>query len=258
MQERNYNADNCIDNPKSVFTVLTLKEKEYLKQNYTCAFYKKGEIIFKEGDKPIGLMCLSEGKVKIFKEGVGGREQIVRMAKPVGFIGYRALFAEEHHTATGVAIEDSVACIIDKESLYKVMRSNPWGAALKVATPSAFVRTTASGTESNSTVAPSIGFPDGPTTVVVSPSPCACSICDRNSRTTSGTILKRCAHFLNMPAILAPAWLGAAAPVFRLMIIFTSISDQLMHLILFPTRILHQAVVLVDLIRRKCTQVPLG
>ena len=124
MQERNYNADNCIDNPKSVFIVLTPKEKEFLKQNYTCAFYKKGEIIFKEGDKPAGLMSLSEGKVKIFKEGVGGREQIVRMAKPVGFIGYRALFAEENHTATAVAIEDAVACVIDKESIYRVMRSN--------------------------------------------------------------------------------------------------------------------------------------
>ena len=124
MQERNYNADDCIDNPKSVFTVLTPKEKEFLKQNYTCAFYKKGEIIFKEGDKPMGLMILAEGKVKIFKEGVGGREQIVRMAKPVGFIGYRALFAEENHTATAVAIEDCVSCIVDKESVYRVIRSN--------------------------------------------------------------------------------------------------------------------------------------
>ncbi|MEZ5069814.1 MAG: Crp/Fnr family transcriptional regulator [Bacteroidales bacterium] len=124
MQDRNYNADDCIDNPKSVFTVLSPKEKEFLKQNYTCAFYKKGEIIFKEGDKPMGLMILAKGKVKIFKEGVGGREQIVRMAKPVGFIGYRALFAEENHTATAVAIEDCVSCVVDKESVYRVMRSN--------------------------------------------------------------------------------------------------------------------------------------
>jgi len=42
----------------------------------------------------------------------------------VGFIGYRALFAEENHTATAVAIEDSVSCIVDKESVYRVMRSN--------------------------------------------------------------------------------------------------------------------------------------
>lgn len=125
MQERNINCDNCIDNPKSVFHVLLPKEKEMLKKNYTCAYYKKGEIIFKEGDKPTGLICLSEGKVKVFKEGVGGREQIVRMATPIGFIGYRALFAEEHHTATAVAIEDSVVCIIDRESVYKLLRGNP-------------------------------------------------------------------------------------------------------------------------------------
>ncbi|MGC9342334.1 MAG: Crp/Fnr family transcriptional regulator [Bacteroidales bacterium] len=124
MQDRSINCDNCIDNPKSVFNVLTPKEKDFIRKGHVCAFYKKGEIIFKEGDKPIGLLCLSEGKVKIFKEGVGGREQIVRMAKPVGFIGYRALFAEEHHTATAVAIEDCVVCQIDKESVYKLLRSN--------------------------------------------------------------------------------------------------------------------------------------
>ncbi len=124
MHERLLNCDNCIDNPKSVFHVLVPKERELLKKNHICALYNKGEIIFKEGDKPAGLICLSEGKVKIFKEGVGGREQIVRMANPIGFIGYRALFAEEHHTATAVAIEESVVCIIDKESVYKLLRTN--------------------------------------------------------------------------------------------------------------------------------------
>jgi len=124
MQDRLLNCDNCIDNPKSVFTVLTPKEKDIIRKSHTCAFYKKGEIIFKEGDKPIGLLSLSEGKVKIFKEGVGGREQIVRMAKPVGFIGYRALFAEERHTATAVAIEDCIVCQIDRESVYKIIKTS--------------------------------------------------------------------------------------------------------------------------------------
>ncbi len=124
IQERVINCDNCIDNPKSVFNVLLPKEKELIRKSHTCAFYKKGEIIFKEGDKPTSLICLSEGKVKVFKEGVGGREQIVRMAKPIGFIGYRALFAEEHHTATAVAIEDCTVCIIDKDTVYKLLRSN--------------------------------------------------------------------------------------------------------------------------------------
>lgn len=123
-KKRDNNCTNCIENRMSVFNVLTPAEKELLVKNYTCQDYKKGEIIFKEGDKPSGLICLSEGKVKVFKEGVGGREQIVRMASPVGFIGYRALFAEENHTATAVAIEDSTICIINREAIYKLLRLN--------------------------------------------------------------------------------------------------------------------------------------
>lgn len=124
MQERTLNCENCIDNPKSVFNVLTPKEKDLIRKDHSCAFFKKGEIIFKEGDKPTGLLCLADGKVKVFKEGVGGREQIVRMAKPIGFIGYRALFAEEHHTATAVAIEDCTVCLIDRETVYKLLASS--------------------------------------------------------------------------------------------------------------------------------------
>jgi len=124
MQQKTVNFENCIDNTKSVFTVLTPDEKEFIKKQLISNFYKKGEVIFKEGDKPTGLICLSDGKVKVFKEGVGGREQIIRMAKPVGFIGYRALFAEEIHHATAVAIEDSVTCLIEKEIVYQLLRQN--------------------------------------------------------------------------------------------------------------------------------------
>ncbi|MGC9374399.1 MAG: Crp/Fnr family transcriptional regulator [Bacteroidales bacterium] len=120
----NAECHNIIDNKMSVFSVLNKEEKNQLKKNSTCTTYKKGDIIYKEGDKPNGLICLSKGKVKIFKEGVGGREQIVRMAKPIGFIGYRALFAEQNYLASAEAIEDSVICTIEKEALYKVLHSN--------------------------------------------------------------------------------------------------------------------------------------
>jgi CRP/FNR family transcriptional regulator, polysaccharide utilization system transcription regulator len=117
-------CSRCLDDPKSVFSVLTKEEKEFLRGKVTCAKYSKGEYIFKEGDQPTGLIYLSEGKVKIFKEGVGGREQIVRMAKPIGFIGYRALFAEEHHIASAMALEESITCNIPKEALFTVLKNN--------------------------------------------------------------------------------------------------------------------------------------
>ena len=127
----NVDCHNIIDNQMSIFSVLTSEEKELLKRNSTCTHYRKNDIIYKEGDKPSGLICLSKGKVKIFKEGVGGREQIVRMAKPVGFIGYRALFAEQNYLASAEAIEDSVICTIEKETLYKLLQSN-WDLAYSI------------------------------------------------------------------------------------------------------------------------------
>lgn len=117
-------CDYFLNNPTSIFYPLSEEEKKELFNNHVCTVYKKGEIIFKEGDKPTGLICLSSGKVKIFKEGVGGREQIVRMSSPLGFIGYRALFAEQNYSGSAVALEDSVVCILEKEALYKVMRTN--------------------------------------------------------------------------------------------------------------------------------------
>jgi len=115
---------DCVDDTTSVFNALTKEERDLLRAHSTCSSYKKGEIIYKEGDKPSGLISLATGKVKIFKEGVGGREQIVRMAKPVGFIGYRALFAEENYIASAKAIEDSVICIFEKDILFGLISSN--------------------------------------------------------------------------------------------------------------------------------------
>jgi len=117
-------CNNCLNNNNSIFNTLTASEKEIVFNKHNCSFYKKGQIVYKEGDKPTGLLCLSEGKMKIFKEGVGGREQIVRMAKPIGFIGYRALFAEENYIASAMAIEDSSVCIIDKDTLYMLLKQN--------------------------------------------------------------------------------------------------------------------------------------
>ena len=122
-QDKGY-CENCLESKESIFSLLTDEQKKILNDRHTCTSYKKGEIIYKEGDKPNGLICLSKGKVKVIKEGVGGREQIVRMSKPVGFIGYRALFAGNHYISSAVAIEDSQICMIERDALFEVIRQN--------------------------------------------------------------------------------------------------------------------------------------
>ncbi|MBN1821167.1 MAG: Crp/Fnr family transcriptional regulator [Prolixibacteraceae bacterium] len=106
---------NILENPKSILYLLTAEEKEELLNYISISNYKKNEFVFKEGEKPTGFMILVEGKVKIFKEGVGGREQIIRMAKPLGIIGYRALLADQAHIATAVTLEESQICNISTD-----------------------------------------------------------------------------------------------------------------------------------------------
>ncbi len=101
-----------LENSKSLFYILSPEDKEELQNQISLTSYRRNEYVFKEGDKPTGFLILVSGKVKIFKEGVGGREQIIRMSKPLGVIGYRALFAEENHIASAVTLEDSVIATV--------------------------------------------------------------------------------------------------------------------------------------------------
>jgi len=104
---------------------LSVKEKEVLAQCHTYAHYRKGEMIFVEGEKPHGLICLALGKVKVYKEGVGGREQILRMVSPQGLLGYRALFADSAYSASALAIEETTICLIERDAILKTIRKNP-------------------------------------------------------------------------------------------------------------------------------------
>ena len=47
------------------------------------------------------------------------------MAKPIGFIGYRAFFAEEIHIASAEALEDSIVCRIKTELILDIVRTTP-------------------------------------------------------------------------------------------------------------------------------------
>lgn len=115
----------CVDNPHSLLSELDSLAKQKIIETTVCTSYKKGDLIYKEGDMPSGLHCLLTGKVKIYKDGIGGRQQIVRMANPVGFIGYRAFFAEEIHIASAEALEDSIVCRIKTELILDIVRTTP-------------------------------------------------------------------------------------------------------------------------------------
>ena len=108
-----------------VWRVLTDKEREILRNNSTIQHFKRNELIYCEGDEPKDMMCLLKGKVKIFKEGVGGRSQIIRMIKPVQYFGYRANFAQEDYLTNASAFESSTVCLIPMTVVRELIMGNP-------------------------------------------------------------------------------------------------------------------------------------
>lgn len=86
--------------------------------------YKKGQIIFYEGNPSFGLYCIYSGRVKLYKTGVDGRQQIVRIAGPGNLLGYRAIFADEPYHATAETLEDASICCIDKKTFFNILSEN--------------------------------------------------------------------------------------------------------------------------------------
>lgn len=107
-----------------IWRVLNENEHELLRENARFVSYKKNEVIYFENDTPEDLMCLLKGKVKIYKEGVGGRSQIIRMIRPVQYFGYRAFFANEPYVTSASAFETSQVCLISMKIVEQFLRNN--------------------------------------------------------------------------------------------------------------------------------------
>ena len=107
-----------------VWRILTEQEREILRANATILYFKRNERIYREGDDAKDMMCLLQGKVKISKQGVGGRNQIIRMIKPIQYFAYRAYFAREPYLTDASAFEASKVCIIPMNVVDSLIRDN--------------------------------------------------------------------------------------------------------------------------------------
>lgn len=107
-----------------IWTLLEDDQRERVKAAAKIVHLKKNEIIYCEEELPKDLMCLLKGKVKIFKNGVGGRSQIIRMIRPVQNFGYRAYFAKEPYVTNASAFEASTICLIPMELIEELVLVN--------------------------------------------------------------------------------------------------------------------------------------
>ncbi|MCK5369775.1 MAG: cyclic nucleotide-binding domain-containing protein, partial [Cyclobacteriaceae bacterium] len=57
----------CAGKEHSLFADLPREDLDALSLHKTCIRYKKGQTLFYEGTRPMGLFCINSGKVKVYK-----------------------------------------------------------------------------------------------------------------------------------------------------------------------------------------------
>ena len=90
-----------------IWALLDGDEKRRIIDNFQIINFKKNQVIYADKEEPDFIWCLIKGKVKKYKDGVGGRQQIIRLIRPVQYFGYRAYFAKEPYVSSAAALEAS-------------------------------------------------------------------------------------------------------------------------------------------------------
>lgn len=117
-------CDNCAINTSSVFRHLSKEEVEIINFEKEFRQYKRGEVLYNEGNRISGIFCINKGIIKVFKTGIDGKEQIIRFAKPGDIIAYRSVLSNEPACTSAKVIEDSSVCFIPSHILTDFVNEN--------------------------------------------------------------------------------------------------------------------------------------
>jgi CRP/FNR family transcriptional regulator len=108
----------------SLLVGLCSDEISNLEDHKSCNYYKKNQSLFLEGSFPRGVFCINQGKIKVFKRGDEGKEQIIHIAKEGEMVGFRAMFSGDPYNVAAETLEESNICFIAKDDFLNMMDTN--------------------------------------------------------------------------------------------------------------------------------------
>lgn len=124
VQKKDITKDKVVNQVAELWSPLSEADRIKLIENVEIKKFRKNEIIYQDFETPTQAMCLVQGKVKIYKDGIGGRNQIVRVIKPIEFFGYRAYFANEDYKTSAKAFESSLIAFFPIQVIVELMKTN--------------------------------------------------------------------------------------------------------------------------------------
>ena len=119
-----YNKDYIAQQIAELWGGIEREQLALLKEHLQILRFQKEESIYENESTPKNAMCLITGKVKIYKVGIGGKSQIIRIIKPLEFFGFRAYFADEFYKTAAMSLDNCIIAYFPMEILMKLMSKN--------------------------------------------------------------------------------------------------------------------------------------
>jgi CRP-like cAMP-binding protein len=116
--------EEYLEKISDMLSTLTPEQRDELLSHVSVVKYKKNDVIYSEGDLPTNLLCLVSGKVKIYKDGVGGRPQIMRVLGDTEYFAYRAYMAGEPFITAASAFEPCTVLKVPLEIIVDLIQRN--------------------------------------------------------------------------------------------------------------------------------------
>jgi len=87
--------------------------------------YKKGELIFSEGDPADGFYIVETGKIKVYKLSFEGKEHILHIYGPGKPFGEVPVFSGENFPAFSQAVASSSCLFFPRKAIVQLISDNP-------------------------------------------------------------------------------------------------------------------------------------
>ncbi|MFH0787464.1 MAG: Crp/Fnr family transcriptional regulator [Pseudomonadota bacterium] len=87
--------------------------------------YKKGNLLFSQGDEAHGFYLVIQGKIKIFRMSLQGQEYIMRIVGPGETIAEAAVFSGKTYPASAEVLEDSRLYYLKKSDFLYLIQESP-------------------------------------------------------------------------------------------------------------------------------------
>lgn len=101
-----------------------LKDFQKLSENRPVRTFKKGDLLFMEGQTPNDLYFVESGQIKTYKVNYDGKELITGVHKEGDFLGFVPLLEDKPYNDSAEALEDTKVSIIPKTDFISLIYSS--------------------------------------------------------------------------------------------------------------------------------------